>query len=204
MKFYFVPSFPDSDWQAKKNPRIRPLNLCRKDLLLGTHRLWILPLLGTAAAFLFVSFCVLRTWLGTCQAWAQNTAMQKSRLLSVCPTGGCQLSGKFVFLSFGYLWEWLWILGGSYSLHTFWGCPLYGRVVQYNTVRSIYCLSQLRPVEIFKRIVFSVALWSEGGRSENWSSELDRKFFGLLPLAEMKLCTQRERKACWSLCKKIS
>lgn len=37
----------------------------------------------------------------------------------------------------------------------------------FNKVRSIYCLSQLRPDKIFKRIVFNVALWSEGSQIGN-------------------------------------
>lgn len=100
--------------------------------LSGTHWLLILSLQGTAVAFLFFSFCVLRIWLGYLPAWSTHVLVcvggsavrwGAPKILlhrNVCwtpfvagvppPVAGFQRS--CLSSSLGYLWEWLQILGG--------------------------------------------------------------------------------------------
>lgn len=139
------------------------------NLLLGTHWLSILSLLGTAAAFSFVSFCVLRTWLGTCQVWAPKIWLFRN--------AACTPFAPVVLLAVASSQEnclslfWLSLrvpldLGRVISVAPFLRTPLKSKGL-FNMVRSIYSLSQLKPDKTFKRIVFNVALWSEGGHIEN-------------------------------------
>lgn len=77
---------------------------------------WLLRLLsGTAIDFMLVSFCALKTWLGNCQIgipqiWLDRNVGSAPSAARVLLTVLAENLSK-AFLSFGYLWEWLWILG---------------------------------------------------------------------------------------------
>lgn len=108
--------------------------------------------LGTAFAFLFVSFCVLRNWLGN-----RPIGTGRQKYASHLQLGSYQL---------------LPVLKGIVCLSPFWlslGVALcLGRTVffvsslrtphlsleLYRTARNVDCLPQLKPDKVFKRIFF--------------------------------------------------
>lgn len=125
------------------------MNLC-----LGTCFLSILSLSGTTTFFLFVAFSVLRfglatVRLGTEKIWLDRNVSCTPFATNILPTiassqGNC--------VSLGYYWEWLW--GWEDSIFcTLFGMPLVSLGL-CDTARSIYCLSQLKPDMVCKRIFF--------------------------------------------------
>lgn len=98
LRFHFVLSFPNSDWQAENICKSMIFELWPVNLLSGTHLLSVLFLAWIAVAFWFVSFCVLRIWLGNSHIGGpQNMAGQKCGLYPIRSQGPmdcCQLSGE--------------------------------------------------------------------------------------------------------------
>lgn len=109
-----------------------------------------LSLSEIAITFSFVSFCVLRTWLGKSKVGAPKIQTERKANCTLFEAGYSwtrpALRGIVsVFVSSGCVWEWLWILGGI-NFYTLlctrrylvcpWGCLILPRIYIY-----IFCPS---------------------------------------------------------------
>ena len=140
----------------------------------GARWLSILSLPGITIAFLFVLFCVLRTWLGNWQfGGPQYIGRQKCRLHSMCswgPTGDSALrrtvpSHSLFWLSLGLTLD----LGRVVSYISFSGTTLASKCCLMLSGIFTVCPSW-KPDKIFVRCFFClflffffflVAVWSE-------------------------------------------
>lgn len=113
-------------------------------LLSRTHWLSIFSLSGTANTLLFVLFCVLRAWLGNCQFGGPQICTNitvicipfAARVLQLLP-----LLRWIVFLPFGYLPEWPWILRG-YPLHPLGRYLCVHGIIQYWQKNLLFVLTK--------------------------------------------------------------
>ena len=95
----------------------------------------------------FVSFCVLRTWLGNCQVGIpQNMAKQKHGLYPICSQLGpyqlLSILRGVVLLSFNYTGAWHWVLGWQYPWSPLWGWLLLSQCCSILTKIPTVCSGQ--------------------------------------------------------------
>lgn len=99
VKYYIVPSFPNSGWRAKKKKKkIKNwiFEIWLTNLLSGTHWLLIFSLPGTAFTFSFV-LSILIIWVGNSQFGGLKNTIRQCGVHVICSKSSadcCQLSGE--------------------------------------------------------------------------------------------------------------
>lgn len=128
-----------------------------------THWLLIVSLPGAAVIILFVLFCVLSTWLLSCQFGVLKTGWTERCVVSYLwldmarqewvtlhlhlGTYLCQVSGKLSKSFFGLFLRVALCFGKVVSFAPSLGEP-FSSMRSFNTVKNIYCLFKLETIEL--------------------------------------------------------